>query len=69
VRDDAIAGYDQKSEAFLERITSAGQSQTAAATPDCALLIELHGAMKALIETQREKWAYMFAKIDKELQK
>src|SRR6476620_2387412 len=67
VRDDAIAGYDQKSEEFLARITSGGQSQSASAKPDCALLLELRAAMKALVDTQRSKWSYMFDKLDKEL--
>ena len=69
VRDDTIAGFDQKSEEFLGRITSGGQSQSANAKPDCALLIELRATMKALVDTQRSKWAYMFEKLDKELGK
>lgn len=69
VRDEAIAGFDQKSEEFLARITSGGQSQSSAAAPDCALLVELRAAMKALVDTQKSKWAYMFDKIDKELSK
>jgi hypothetical protein len=66
VRDDTIAGFDQKSEDFLLRITSGGQSGASEA-PDCALLAELRATMKTLVETQQAKWAYMFAKIDKEL--
>jgi hypothetical protein len=69
VRDDTIAGYDKKSEQFLARITSGGQSQAATDKPDCALLAELHASMQALVETQRSKWAYMFEKLDKELAK
>mgnify|MGYP001176953918 CR=1 FL=1 len=69
VRDDAIAGFDQKSEEFLGRIMSGGQSQSASAKPDCALLLELRDSMKALVDTQRTKWAYMFDKLDKELAK
>lgn len=69
VRDDAIAGFDQKSEEFLGRIMSGGQSQSTSAKPDCALLLELRANMKALVDTQRTKWAYMFDKLDKELAK
>ena len=68
VRDDTIAGFDQKSEEFLLRITSGGQAGASEA-PDCALLAELRAAMKVLLETQQAKWAYMFAKIDRELAK
>jgi len=68
VRDDTIAGFDQKSEDFLLRITTGGQTGASEA-PDCALLAELRATMKRLVETQQAKWAYMFAKIDKELGK
>ena len=69
VRDDTIAGFDQKSEDFLSRITSGGQSGASEAAPDCILLVELRATMKQLVATQQAKWSYMFAKIDKELGK
>ena len=68
VRDDTIAGFDQKTEEFLARITSGGQSGASEA-PDCALLADLRATMKQLVDTQQAKWAYMFAKVDKELAK
>ena len=64
VRDDAIAGFDEKSEQLLTKIN--GQSTDSA---DCRVLAELKGAMAALVATQTQKWAYMFDKIDKELAK
>ena len=69
VRDDKIAGFDQKSEEFLTRITSAGQTGSSGGAPDCALLAELLAAMGSLVETQKAKWAYMFEKIEGELRK
>ena len=69
VRDDAIAGFDQKSEDFLARITQGGQSQATAASLNCGLLVELRGNLAALVETQKAKWSYMFDKIDGELRK
>ena len=69
VRDDAIAGYDQKSEDFLASITSAGQSQATAASLNCGLLSGLRVSLASLVETQKAKWAYMFDKIDGELRK
>jgi hypothetical protein len=69
VRDEKIAGFDRKSEELLVRITSAGQSGSSSAGPDCALLAELHATMKVLVETQKAKWAYMFEKIEGELRK
>src|SRR5262245_17826321 len=54
VRDDAIAGFDQKSEDFLARITQGGQSQATAASLNCGLLVELRGNLAALVETQRQ---------------
>lgn len=68
VRDETIAGYDQKSAEFLARITSAGESGATGA-PDCALLTELRATMTALVDTQKAKWAYMVDKIDQELHK
>jgi hypothetical protein len=69
VRDEAIVGYDQKSEDFLASITQGGQSQATAASLNCALLVDLRGTLAALVETQKAKWTYMFDKIDTELSK
>src|SRR5262245_35901126 len=69
VRDDAIAGFDQKSEDFLARITQGGQSQATAASLNCGLLVELRSNLAALVDTQKAKWTYMFDKIDAELRK
>ena len=69
VRDDEIVAHDQKSEELLTRITGAGQQGAGGAGPDCGLLAELRAALKSLVETQKAKWTYMFAKIEKELAK
>jgi len=69
VRDEAIAGYDKKSEELVGRIMGAGQAEPAPAAPDCALLADLRAALKVLVETQKAKWTHMFAKIEKELAK
>jgi hypothetical protein len=69
VRDDKIAGFDQKSEDLLLRITSGGQSGAADGPPDCKLVAELRAVMQSLLETQKAKWAYMFEKIEAELRK
>jgi hypothetical protein len=69
VRDDKIAAFDQKSEDFLARITSGGQSGSSGGPPDCKLLTELRATMQSLVQTQKAKWAYMFEKIESELRK
>lgn len=69
VRDEQIAAFDQKSEQLLGKITGAGQQGASGAAPDCGLLAELRAALKSLVETQRAKWTYMFANIEKELAK
>ena len=69
VRDDKIAGFDQKSEDLLLRITSGGQSGAADGPPDCKLVAELRAVMQSLLETQKAKWAYMFERIEAELRK
>ena len=68
VRDDKIAGFDQKSDDLLARITGAGQT-SASGPPDCSLLAGLRANMASLVETQKAKWSYMFSKIDGELNK
>ena len=46
-----------------------GQEGATAATPDCAVLLELRACMKVLVDTQSAKWSYMFEKIETELWK
>jgi hypothetical protein len=69
VRDEAIAGFDRKSDELVSRITSGGQSAAGAEAPDCAQLASLRASMASLVETQKAKWAYMFEKIESELHK
>jgi hypothetical protein len=69
VQDDRIRDYDQRSNELLDKITAMGQEGSTAKAPDCALLSELHGNMKALVEAQQAKWTYMFGKLDAELTK
>jgi len=69
VRDTEIVAYDRKSEELLNRITDGGQHGSSTATPDCAVLAGLREAMKEVVETQKAKWAHMFANIEKELMK
>jgi hypothetical protein len=69
VRDDKIAEYDTATEDLLSAISSLGQEGAAAASPDCAVLLELRAQMKVLVDTQSSKWAYMFQKLDTELWK
>ncbi len=67
VQDDRIAAFDEKSTGLLNKINSMGEAGAASSTPDCKLLGDLRATMKALIDTQIEKWAYMFAKIERGL--
>ena len=67
VQDERIAEYDQRSNDLLIRLNSIGEAGSSSALPDCKLLEEIRATMKALIDTQIEKWAYMFAKIERGL--
>lgn len=67
VQDDQIAALDSKAGELLSRINSMGEAGANAATPDCKLLGELRTTMKSLVDTQIEKWAYMFAKLERAL--
>jgi len=69
VRDDKIAVFDQNTDELLAAIASMGQEGASAASPDCALMLELRARMKVLVETQTAKWTYMFGKLDAELAK
>ena len=67
VQDERIAGFDQRSTDLLSKLNTMGEAGAASDTPDCRLLEDLRGTMKSLIDTQIEKWAYMFAKIERGL--
>lgn len=67
VKDEKIAVYDQTSSDLLAAISTTGQEGAEAATPDCNLLETLRGRMKELVDSQTEKWRYMFGKLDAEL--
>ncbi len=69
VRDEKIAELDQSTDELLTAISKLGDEGATAASPDCALLLELRARMTLLVETQTAKWAYMFGKIDTELWK
>ncbi len=69
VKDDAIDGFDGKTNDLLTQISAMGDEGSAAATPDCNMFQTLRGLMTTLVETQTAKWTYMFTKIDGELEK
>lgn len=69
VQDDRIAGWDQQSADFLDKINSSGRDGGAQRSPDCALLTEIRATMKALVEAQTAKWSHMFDKLERELAK
>lgn len=69
VQDDRIAVFDDESNKLLASISTMGTEGASASVPDCAMLAELRALMKVLIDTQAEKWTYMFQKLDLELAK
>lgn len=69
VRDEKTEAFDNSTDELLSAIATMGQEGAAAATPDCALLLELRARMTVLVETQTSKWSYMFGKIEAELWK
>jgi hypothetical protein len=69
VVDEKITAFNEKSEDLLARINGSGASGGAAEKPDCTVLVALRANMTELVETQTEKWVYMFSKIDAELGK
>lgn len=67
VQDERIVEFDQKSADLLEHINSQGAEGASAKAPDCTMLAQLKAAMQQLVDTQKQKWAYMFRKLDDEL--
>jgi len=67
VQDDRTAAYDKTSSELLADIERMGAEGSAAPTPDCAALARLRNRMEALVEAQREKWAYIIEKVEREL--
>ena len=69
VQDERIAEFDQRSQAFLERIQSMGAEAPTGSKEGCKTLAEVRGYMGSLVEVQSAKWSYMFGRIDQELKK
>jgi hypothetical protein len=69
VRDDKTEVYDKSTDELLSAISSMGREGASAASPDCAMLLELRARMKVLVDTQTAKWNYMFEKLNAELAK
>ncbi len=64
VQDGRIAALDARSGDLLGRINRMGATGAAGTEPDCAMLTDLRAAMKQLVDTQVEKWTYMFDKLE-----
>ena len=69
VQDAKIAEYDERTAAFLEKIQSVGTEGANTTQPQCAALAEVQGVMKALVDVQKDKWAYLFGRIEQELKR
>ena len=69
VRDDKIAVFDETSQKELLDIERLGGEGESARKPDCNLLKELEQHMGILIKIQKNKWQYMFKKLDAALAK
>ena len=67
VQDERTDAYDKESATLLDEIERMGAEGSAAATPDCDALARLKGRMQALVDAQREKWAYLIDKVEREL--
>jgi hypothetical protein len=67
VTDERIAEFDTKSADYLMQINTMGGEAANGGEADCKLLETLRSKMAALVETQTEKWAYMFGKLEAEM--
>ncbi|MFM7083514.1 MAG: hypothetical protein ACKOW3_00710 [Hyphomicrobium sp.] len=66
VKDEEIDRLDSQTLDLLAKITAMGDEGSSAKLPNCSLLETLQKYMQDLIDTQTEKWTYMFQKIDTE---
>lgn len=70
VRDEKIAAFDAKSVTLLAELDAAGNAEISSkGKPDCNVLHRLRTVMATLVETQEEKWAYMFTQVEAALAK
>jgi hypothetical protein len=67
VQDARTDAYDKTSGELLTDIQRMGAEGSAAPKPDCAALGRLRDRMEALVEAQRQKWAYLIDKVEQEL--
>ncbi len=67
VQDTRIAAYDEQAAGFLAKIEPLGAEGTVAESPDCARLEDVRQSMRALVDVQNAKWAYMFERLGAEL--
>ena len=67
VRDEQTVSYDRTSSDLLNEISTMGEEGAQANAADCALLVKLRARMAVLVKTQKEKWSYMFNKLDQAL--
>lgn len=69
VQDEKITAYDKKTGEALDQINTMSVVAGGSDAADCEKLGELKGRMGALIELQKERWQYMFSRLDAELAK
>ena len=67
VQDEHTDAFDKTSTELLGDIERMGAEGSAAPTPDCAALARLRDRMEALVVAQKQKWAYLIEKVDREL--
>lgn len=64
VVDEQIESFDVRSQQLLSDIANLGEEGSAAASPDCGLLLKLRERMSELVKAQSAKWHYMFEKLN-----
>ena len=67
VQDERTEAFDKQSSALLADIERMGAEGSAAPKPDCAALARLRDRMEALVDAQKQKWAYLIEKVEREL--
>jgi hypothetical protein len=69
VQGETIDRFDTRAQELLLEISNLGEEGSSTQHPDCALLEKVRERMIQLVASQSEKWSYMFAKLQDEIEK
>jgi hypothetical protein len=64
VQDEKIAAFDASGKALLEKVKALGGGDSLTEEQRCVMLEQLKGLLAEVVTNTREKWSYMFDKLN-----